>query len=58
MRHAHNAVFVHLVWATWDRLPLLVEALQRDAYRALEAKCQQLGAEVIALGVSRIMCMC
>lgn len=50
MRHVQNVVFVHLIWATWDRLPLLSGAVERDAYRALEAKCVELGAQVLALG--------
>jgi REP-associated tyrosine transposase len=50
MRHAQNAVFVHLIWATWDRAPLLIGAVQRNIYRSLEAKCSELGVEVLALG--------
>jgi REP element-mobilizing transposase RayT len=50
MRHVQNAVFVHLVWATWDRLPLLTGAVERDAHRAIEAKCGELGAEVLVIG--------
>ncbi len=50
MRHVQNAVFVHLVWATWDRLPLLIGDVERDAQRAIEAKCGELGAEVLAIG--------
>ncbi len=50
MRHVQNAVFVHLVWATWDRLPLLTGAVEREAHRAIEAKCRELGAEVLAVG--------
>ncbi len=50
MRHVQNAVFVHLVWATWDRLPPLTGTVERDAHRAIEAKCGELGAEVLAIG--------
>jgi REP element-mobilizing transposase RayT len=50
MRRIQNAVFVHLVWATWDRLPLLVGAIERDVHRAIEAKCKELGTEIIAFG--------
>ncbi len=50
MRHVQNAVFVHLVWATWDRLPLLTGAVEREARRAIEAKCGELGAEILAIG--------
>lgn len=50
MRQTRVGVFVHLVWATWDRLPLLVGERQRLVYRAIETKCAEMGAEIIALG--------
>lgn len=50
MRRAGIAVYVHFVWATWDRLPLLTEEIERQIHRAIAAKCADLGAEVIALG--------
>jgi REP element-mobilizing transposase RayT len=49
-RRAVNAVYVHLVWATWDRLPLVTDVLQPLVYRAIGAACVELGAEGIALG--------
>jgi putative transposase len=50
MRRARIAVYVHLVWATWDRQPLLLGDLQRRVHRALAAKCEELQAEVVAVG--------
>ncbi len=50
MRGAKDEVFIHLVWATWDRAPLLTEQARRVAYRAIAAKCEALGAVVMALG--------
>lgn len=50
MRRSRVAVFVHVIWGTWDRLPLLHGAVERGAYRAIEAKCAELGIEIIALG--------
>ena len=50
MRRAGVAVYVHIVWGTWDRLPLLTGELERRVHRAIGAKCEDLGAEVIALG--------
>jgi putative transposase len=60
VRRTQNAVFVHLVWATWDRLPLLVATIERDVHRSIEAKCKELGAEIVALGASKTMftCLC
>ncbi len=50
MRESQVAVFIHLVWATWDRLPLITEEIERPLHRAISAKCAELGVEVIALG--------
>ena len=50
MRRTRVAVFLHVVWATWDRLPLLTDHLTRDVHRAIGAKCEELGAQVIAIG--------
>jgi len=50
MRQAGVAVYVHVAWGTWDRLPLLEGELERRVHRAIAAKCVELGAEVIALG--------
>jgi putative transposase len=50
MRRAGTALYVHLVWATWDRLPLLQGNVERHIYRAIGAKCEELGVDIIALG--------
>ena len=50
MRRAGTAVYVHVVWPTWHRLPLLTGELVHQIYRAIGAKCTELGAEVVALG--------
>jgi len=44
------AVFVHLTWGTWDRLPLLTSEIEMSVHRALGAECAKLGAELVALG--------
>lgn len=50
MRRSKLRVFVHLVWRTWDRLPLLTPEWQAQAYRVIGEKCRELGAEVVAVG--------
>jgi REP element-mobilizing transposase RayT len=47
---AQLAVYVHLVWGTWDRLPLLSGEFAQDLYRAIGAECVAMGAELIAVG--------
>lgn len=50
MRRTRVAVFLHIVWATWDRAPLLIGETERRVYRCIEASCVAMGAEVLALG--------
>ena len=50
MRHSRVGLFIHCIWATWDRLPLITETNERPIYRSIEAKCAELGVEVIAIG--------
>ena len=41
---------MHLVWTTWDRTPILTDDIRPEAFRIIGAKCQSLGAQVVALG--------
>jgi REP element-mobilizing transposase RayT len=50
MRRAGIAIYIHAVWATWDRLPLLPGAFEQRIHRAIAAKCAALGADIVALG--------
>lgn len=50
MRRSGIAVYVHFVWATWDRLPLLTDEIRPRVHHAIAAKCVGLGAEVVAVG--------
>ena len=49
MRRNKLALFVHFVWATWDRLPLIDPALERRLYRILADQAQDQGGKVLAL---------
>jgi hypothetical protein len=35
MHQARVAVFVHVTWGTWDRLPLLTGEVERGVHRAI-----------------------
>ncbi len=50
MYQMQTALYVHLVWATWDRQPLLGDELRRRVYHAIGAKCQELGVQLLAIG--------
>ena len=50
MGHADVVVFIHIVWATWDQLPLLTPEIERAVQRAITAKAEELGAQVVVIG--------
>ena len=53
MRRNKLALYLHLVWATWDRLPLLEPGIERPLYRCIESQAREEGCVVLALnGVS------
>ena len=43
-------VYIHAAWATWERLPLLTDTIERVVDRAIAAECAKLKAETIAVG--------
>jgi putative transposase len=47
---SRTEVFVHVVWATWDRLPLLGDGVRQPVYAAIQAECGRLRADLIAIG--------
>ena len=50
MRQNKLCVYIHFVWATWDRFPWITEEIERDVYRYIEGVCRDDGCEVLALG--------
>lgn len=49
MRAAYTQLYLHLVWATWDRLPLITADIEGRIYAAIAAKCRQLKCEPLAI---------
>ena len=49
MRRNKLALYVHLVWATWDRLPLIGPEIERRLRRNIESEAQKLGCTVPAI---------
>jgi putative transposase len=43
-------VYVHFVWATWDRFPWITDEIERDLYRYISRVCEDDGCEVLAIG--------
>jgi putative transposase len=50
MRGANVHVFVHFVWATWDRLPLITPEVRGIVYRTILGKCDEMQAHPPGLG--------
>ena len=50
MRGPYTQLYVHCVWATWDRLPLLTGAYAAQIHATIAAKCRELGCTPVAVG--------
>jgi putative transposase len=50
MREPFVRLYVHLVWATWDRLPLITREMQPRLYRCIQGEVHRLGGQAIAIG--------
>jgi len=42
-------VYVHFVWAAWDRMPLITAALEPRLFACLAAKCLEMKCELVAI---------
>jgi putative transposase len=50
MNRSHLRVYVHLVWSTWDREPLIPACLTSRLHAVIKGACEKLGCAVLALG--------
>jgi putative transposase len=50
MRAPYTQLYLHGVWATWDRLPLVSPAIELAVYAAIRAKCDDLKCPCLAIG--------
>ena len=50
MRGNFTQLYLHYVWATWDRLPLITPDVQKLVYAAIVGECERLKCTVIAIG--------
>jgi len=50
MREPYTQLYVHLVWATWDRQPLITPVLEPRIYAAIAEKCRELKCLPLAVG--------
>jgi putative transposase len=49
MPHKYTQLYVHVVWSTWNRLPLINEHIESELYSAIVKKCRQLECKPIAI---------
>ena len=50
MRHPWTQLYLHLVWSTWKRAPLITPELQPRIYTVLQHQASHLKADLIAIG--------
>jgi putative transposase len=50
LRAPFTQLYVHLIWTTWDRLPLITESIRPRLHAAIATKCRQLRCEPMAIG--------
>jgi putative transposase len=46
----HTQIYVHFVWTTWKRLPLVTEQIEGPMYAAILQKCRDLKCHPLAIG--------
>ncbi|BCM91479.1 hypothetical protein IAD21_03352 [Abditibacteriota bacterium] len=49
MRHSRIEIYIHFIWSTWDREPLILPGIERDLYRCIEAEAKKFKCSVLAL---------
>lgn len=50
MKRVRLAVYLHFIWATWDREPMIPESIERDLHRYVAAVCRDDGCDLLAIG--------
>jgi REP element-mobilizing transposase RayT len=50
MRAPYTQLYLHLVWSTWDRLPLITSDVEQRLYAAIVSKAEFVKCAVIAIG--------
>jgi putative transposase len=50
MRAPYTQLYLHLVWATWDRWPLITPEIRPIAYAGIQGQANRAKVDLIALG--------
>lgn len=46
----YTQLYLHCVWATWERRPLVSSAVENEVYACIAGKCREKGCEPLAIG--------
>jgi len=49
MRHNRIEIYIHFIWSTWDRKPLILPSIERDLHRCIEAEAKKFKCHVLAV---------
>jgi REP element-mobilizing transposase RayT len=49
MRTPYTQLYAHIIWSTWDRVPLITTEIQSRLYAAMADKCRRLKCEPLAI---------
>ena len=50
MRAPYTQLYLHAVWATWDRLPRITPAVQPQVFAAIQAQSQKVAVDILTIG--------
>ena len=50
MGHSHKEIYLHLVWTTLRRDPLMTAQVERRIHRCIQSEAERLGVIVLAIG--------
>ncbi len=46
----YTRLYLHIIWSTWDRQPLITEQIEEQLYATIADKCYRLNCEPLAIG--------
>ena len=50
MPQSATLLFVHFIWATWDRAPVILPAWENRVHSCIRDKCLEMKCEALAIG--------
>ena len=50
MRTPFTQIYIHLIWSTWDRLPIVTSDIQPRIYALMLKKCKDMKCDPLAIG--------